>query len=142
MAEKDRDRAFDDTGALASGFRPKYLPQPDLSVETSGAGLPSGAAVLVVRRGPTGGFRMVLDKAVTSVGRHPDSDLVLDDTTVSRRHAEFRVQGADVQIVDVGSLTGTWVNRVPVDYATLADGDEVQLGKFRLIFLSPQLDTG
>lgn len=55
---------------------------------------------------------------------------------------EFRVQGTDVQIVDVGSLTGTWVNRVPVDYATLADGDEVQLGKFRLIFLSPQLDTG
>lgn len=52
------------------------------------------------------------------------------------------MQGTDVQIVDVGSLTGTWVNRVPVDYATLADGDEVQLGKFRLIFLSPQLDTG
>lgn len=141
MAEKDRDRAFDDTGALTSGFRPKS-PQPDLSVETSGAGLPLGAAVLVVRRGPTGGLRMVLDKAVTSVGRHPVSDLVLDDTTVSRRHAEFRVQGADVQIVDVGSLTGTWVNRVPVNYATLADGDEVQLGKFRLIFLSPQPDTG
>ena len=75
-------------------------------------------------------------------GRHPDGDLVLDDTTVSRRHAEFRVQGTEVQIVDVGSLTGTWVNRVPVNYATLADGDEVQLGKFRLIFLSPQLDTG
>jgi pSer/pThr/pTyr-binding forkhead associated (FHA) protein len=78
-----------------------------------------------------------LDKAVTSVGRHPDSDIFLDDVTVSRRHAEFRItENNDVQVVDVGSLNGTYVNRATVDSATLADGDEVQLGKFRLVFLT------
>jgi pSer/pThr/pTyr-binding forkhead associated (FHA) protein len=77
----------------------------------------------------------VLDQASTSAGRHPDSDIFLDDVTVSRRHAEFRWDDDGVQVVDVGSLNGTYVNRAPVDSAVLVNGDEVQIGKFRLIFV-------
>jgi pSer/pThr/pTyr-binding forkhead associated (FHA) protein len=99
-------------------------------------GLPVGSALLVVKRGPNAGSRFLLDQPTTSAGRHPDSDIFLDDVTVSRRHAEFRSDGDEFQVVDVGSLNGTYVNREPVDAATLANGDEVQIGKFRLVFLT------
>ncbi len=69
-------------------------------------------------------------------GGTPDSDIFLDDVTVSRRHAEFRQDEGEFQVVDVGSLNGTYVNREPVDSAVLANGDEVQIGKFRLVFLT------
>ena len=98
--------------------------------------------VLVVKRGPKAGTRFVLDKAVTTAGRHPDSDIFLDDVTVSRRHAEFRQDEDDFQVVDVGSLNGTYVNREPVDTATLSNGDEVQIGKFRLVFLTGPRSAG
>ncbi|MCW1959877.1 MAG: FHA domain-containing protein [Mycobacterium sp.] len=99
-------------------------------------GLPSGSALLVVKRGPNAGSRFLLDQPTTSAGRHPDSDIFLDDVTVSRRHAEFRSDGGEFQVVDVGSLNGTYVNREPVDSAALSNGDEVQIGKFRLVFLT------
>ena len=72
-----------------------------------------------------------------SVGRHPNSDIFCDDNTVSRRHAEFRRQNSEFQVVDVGSLNGTYVNRQPVRSAVLANGDEIQIGKFHLLFLTP-----
>ncbi|WP_241249820.1 glycogen accumulation regulator GarA [Rhodococcus sp. X156] len=109
------------------------------SAEPSVAGLdslPAGSALLVVKRGPNAGSRFLLDQPMTSAGRHPDSDIFLDDVTVSRRHAEFRQDGSDFVVVDVGSLNGTYVNREPVDSAVLANGDEVQIGKFRLVFLA------
>jgi len=99
-------------------------------------GLPAGSALLVVKRGPNAGSRFLLDQPTTSAGRHPDSDIFLDDVTVSRRHAEFRQDEGQFQVVDVGSLNGTYVNREPVDSAVLANGDEVQIGKFRLVFLT------
>jgi pSer/pThr/pTyr-binding forkhead associated (FHA) protein len=100
-----------------------------------------GSALLVVKRGPNAGSRFLLDQPVTSAGRHPDSDIFLDDVTVSRRHAEFRLESGEFQVVDVGSLNGTYVNREPVDSAVLANGDEVQIGKFRLVFLTgPKTD--
>ena len=99
-------------------------------------GLPAGSALLVVKRGPNAGSRFLLDQPTTSAGRHPDSDIFLDDVTVSRRHAEFRLETGEFQVVDVGSLNGTYVNREPVDSAVLANGDEVQIGKFRLVFLT------
>lgn len=106
-------------------------------------GLPTGSALLVVKRGPNAGSRFLLDQATTSAGRHPDSDIFLDDVTVSRRHAEFRLESGEFQVVDVGSLNGTYVNREPVDSAVLANGDEVQIGKFRLVFLTgPKTDDG
>jgi hypothetical protein len=86
--------------------------------------------------------RFLLDQPTTSAGRHPDSDIFLDDVTVSRRHAEFRRDGAEFVVVDVGSLNGTYVNREPVDTAVLANGDEVQIGKFRLVFLTGPRDGG
>lgn len=98
-------------------------------------GLPAGSALLVVKRGPNAGSRFLLDQAVTTAGRHPDSDIFLDDVTVSRRHAEFRKNGDSYEVVDVGSLNGTYVNREPKNSAVLANGDEVQVGKFRLVFL-------
>ena len=98
-------------------------------------GLPAGSALLVVKRGPNAGSRFLLDQAVTTAGRHPDSDIFLDDVTVSRRHAEFRKHGDSYEVVDVGSLNGTYVNREPKNSAVLANGDEVQVGKFRLVFL-------
>ena len=99
-------------------------------------GLPSGSALLVVKRGPNAGSRFLLDQPVTSAGRHPDSDILLDDVTVSRRHAEFRLDKAGSwAVADVGSLNGTYVNRQPVESAALVIGDEIQIGKFRLVFL-------
>ena len=99
-------------------------------------GLPEGSALLVVKRGPNAGSRFLLDQPVTTSGRHPDSDIFLDDVTVSRRHAEFRMEGDKFEVVDVGSLNGTYVNREPKNSADLSNGDEVQIGKFRLVFLT------
>jgi len=97
--------------------------------------VPRGAAVVVVKRGPNAGSRFVLDQPVISAGRHPVSDIYLDDITVSRRHAEFRSGNGEFRVVDTSSLNGTLVNRQPVESAVLADGDEIEIGKFRLVFL-------
>ena len=102
--------------------------------------LPAGSALLVVKRGPNAGSRFLLDQDVTTAGRHPDSDIFLDDVTVSRRHVEFHREGGGFSVHDVGSLNGTYVNREPVDTAVLANGDEVQIGKFRLVFLTGPRD--
>ena len=132
----DHDQGPDDTvSEMTSVFRAGVLPKPDTAITPSGEDPPPGSALLVITRGPDTGTRLFLDKPITSAGRHPDSDLFLDDVTVSRRHAVFRVKGNnDVEIIDAGSLNGTYVNRQPVDAAMLADGDEVRLGKFRLVF--------
>jgi pSer/pThr/pTyr-binding forkhead associated (FHA) protein len=124
-----------------SVFRADFLSEPE-SVESLPSpiagidALPAGSALLVVKRGPNAGSRFLLDRSTTSAGRHPESDIFLDDVTVSRRHAEFRREGGEFVVVDVGSLNGTYVNREPVDTAVLANGDEVQIGKFRLVFLT------
>jgi hypothetical protein len=97
--------------------------------------LPAGTAMLVVRRGPNAGSRFLLDSDLTLVGRHPDSDIFLDDVTVSRRHAEFYRSGNRFTVRDVGSLNGTYVNRERIEERDLAGGDEVQVGKFRLVFV-------
>jgi FHA domain/zinc-ribbon domain len=105
---------------------------------TSLGALPEGSALLVVMRGPNAGSRYRLDDALTTAGRHPDSDIFLDDVTVSRRHAEFYRHGAFFTVRDVGSLNGTYVNRERIEEAQLTGGDEVQIGKFRLLFLTSQ----
>ena len=102
-------------------------------------GLPEGSALLVVKRGPNAGSRFLLDQPVTTSGRHPDSDIFLDDVTVSRRHAEFRKNDdGKFEVVDVGSLNGTYVNREPRNSQVLEVGDEIQIGKFRLVFIANQ----
>jgi len=98
--------------------------------------LPSGSALLVVQRGPGAGSRYLLDTDLSTVGRHPESDIFLDDITVSRRHVEFRRADGSFRVHDVGSLNGTYVNGDRVDDAELQNGDEVRIGKFRLIFFA------
>jgi len=100
--------------------------------------LPPESALLIVQRGPQSGSRFLLDADVTTAGRHPDSDIFLDDVTVSRRHAEFYRHGTRFTVRDVGSLNGTYVNRERIEEAELTGGDEVQIGTFRLLFLTSQ----
>lgn len=104
--------------------------------QSSVDGLPAGSALLVVKRGPNAGSRFLLDADVTTAGRHPDSDIFLDDVTVSRRHAEFVRESGGFAVRDVGSLNGTYLNRERIDATGLAGGDEVQIGKYRLVFLA------
>ena len=99
------------------------------------AGLPPGNALLVVRNHEPGN-RFLLDDDVVRVGRHPDSDIFLDDITVSRQHAELRRGGAGWTVADQGRLNGTYVNRDRVDMAALHYGDEIQIGKYRLLFFA------
>ena len=98
--------------------------------------LPPGHALLVVQRGPGAGSRFLLDADQINAGRHPDSEIFLDDVTVSRRHAEFHRDGESFTVADTGSLNGTYVNRDRIDRVQLVDGDEVQIGKYRLVFFA------
>ncbi len=100
--------------------------------------LPQGSALLVVQRGPSAGSRFLLDTDVVTAGRHPDSEIFLDDVTVSRHHAEFRRGPDGFRVADVGSLNGTYVNRDRIDDVVLQGGDEVQIGKYRLVYFAGQ----
>ena len=96
--------------------------------------LEHGQALLAVQRGPNAGSKFLIDKDTTTAGRHPESDIFLDDVTVSRRHAEFNRRDGKFFVRDVGSLNGTYVNRKRVEESELANGDELQIGKFKLTF--------
>jgi pSer/pThr/pTyr-binding forkhead associated (FHA) protein len=104
--------------------------------------LPVGSALLVVQRGPGAGSRFLLDKEVTTAGRHADSEIFLDDVTVSRRHATFTREGGTFTVADAGSLNGTYVNRDRIDHVVLTDTDEVQIGKYRLVFFQGHEPAG
>lgn len=105
------------------------------------AALPSGSALLIVRRGPNTGARFLLDADVTIAGRHPDADIFLDDVTVSRKHAEFVRSGTRFAVRDLGSLNGTFYSGERIDDTVpLVDGAEVQVGKFHLTFYSSRHD--
>jgi pSer/pThr/pTyr-binding forkhead associated (FHA) protein len=117
----------------------------EMSVDdvTAVENLPQGSAMLLVQRGPDAGARFLLDTDVVTVGRHPDSDIFLDDISVSRRHATFTRTPNGYVISDLGSLNGSYVNRDRIDTdVILSGGDEVQIGKYRLIFFSGAPRTG
>lgn len=134
--ERAVERAVDSTSTLSLPSMEEVGGEDDGGVEQGRPvdGLPTGSGMLVVLRGPNAGSRFLLDKDLTTAGRHPESDIFLDDVTVSRRHAEFRRDGTSFVVRDVGSLNGTYANRDRIDEAKLTSGDEVQIGKFRLIF--------
>ena len=111
---------------------PSGAAEPEVATEE----LPTGSALLVVQRGRNAGARFLLNQPVTTAGRLPGSDILLDDITVSRRHAEFRIEDRQHRVVDVGSLNKIYVNRRPVESAILANGDEIQIGRFRLVFMN------
>ena len=98
--------------------------------------LPVGHALLVVQKGPGAGSRFLLDIDTVAAGRHPHSEIFLDDVTVSRRHAVFERSGSTFNVSDAGSLNGTYVNRDRIEEVQLQDGDEVQIGKYRLVFFA------
>jgi len=117
----------------------------DLTIDEREAveALPSGAALLVVRRGPDLGARFLLDQDVTVAGRHPAVDIFLDDVTVSRKHAEFHRSGTSFSVVDLGSLNGTFCDGSRIEgEVPLVDGAEVQVGKFRFTFFASRFDLG
>jgi pSer/pThr/pTyr-binding forkhead associated (FHA) protein len=116
--------------------------QENLSEEERAAvdALPSGNALLIVRRGPNQGARFLLDSDVTTVGRHPNADIFLDDVTVSRRHAEFKRSGKTFSVSDLASLNGTQYEGERVESAELVNGSEVQIGKYHLTFFASKKD--
>jgi pSer/pThr/pTyr-binding forkhead associated (FHA) protein len=140
LTEGNRESAASDSTSIFAGGLFSQQDGPDAT--TSGddvlgvEGLAGGVALLVVKRGPNAGSRFQLDQDKVTAGRHPESDIFLDDVTVSRRHAEFRRVGEGYEVADIGSLNGTYVNREPIEVSALSNGDEVQIGKFRLVFLS------
>jgi pSer/pThr/pTyr-binding forkhead associated (FHA) protein len=127
-------RDDDTTGVMRSGDDVDVL-GPDTGAEAgvSTTELEPGTALLVAVRGPNRGARFLLDRGLTTVGRHPESDIFLDDITVSRRHAQFRRDADQFWVHDVGSLNGTYVNGERTDERQLRTGDEVQVGKFKLV---------
>lgn len=130
--------APDATSVLRLGDLADVLDDPRTEqVATELAGnLPAGAKMLVARNGPNAPAQFLLDRDSTIAGRHANSDILLDDATVSRRHVEFARHGGRVIARDLGSLNGTYLNKERIDTATLANGDEVQIGKFRLMYVA------
>lgn len=129
------DRLADRTITLAKIDPLLDAPGTSDDVVVSFSDLPRGAASLVARSGADAGQSYALDAAVTRLGRHPESEICLDDITVSRRHAEVTRRGEAYEVVDSGSLNGTYVNQQRIDGPVLLrQGDELQVGKFRLVF--------
>jgi hypothetical protein len=98
--------------------------------------LQPGQALLVVKRGPNAGSTFLIEADATTAGRRPDSDVFLDDVTVSRRHATIERRSGAFFVRDDGSLNGTYVNGERVEETRLASGDEIQIGMFKLAFFS------
>ena len=88
----------------------------------------------MIESGPKAGARYGLEDELITIGRHTNAGIFLDDVTVSRRHAQVERVGDRYTVKDVGSLNGTYVNRERIDSAELREGDEVQIGRFRLVF--------
>ena len=132
--------------AKVQGDTPSFIPSipdeiglEDLSADEAAAveALPAGSALLLVPRGTHAGARYLIDADVTTAGRHPRCDIFLDDITVSRHHARFTRRDGYVWVKDENSLNGTYVNRTLIDgEVALRRGDEVQIGKFRMIFFA------
>ena len=146
-AESPGESPVESTATITFGVTPVEADgreERDLNDSDAAAvdALPSGSALLVVQRGPSAGSRFLLDTDVVSAGRHPDSEIFLDDVTVSRRHAEFRRTSEGYTVADVGSLNGTYVNRDRIDGVALQGGDEVQIGKYRLVYFASHAAAG
>jgi len=134
----------DTTATYSLGFAAQVAAMGgDVSADEQSAitALPTGSALLIVRRGPNVGARFLLDADITTVGRHPEADIFLDDVTVSRRHVEFLRQGTTFVVKDLGSLNGTYLGGDRIEStAVLRDRAEVQVGKYRLTFYASRRD--
>jgi len=110
--------------------------EAEVEVTPPAEALKSGEVLLVIKKGPDAGMSFALDRDMVTIGRHPESDIFLDDITVSRRHAEIRREGSVFTLLDTGSLNGTYLNRERIESAQLRNGDEIQIGKYRLLFFT------
>lgn len=119
-------------GATASFEAVSEAPAPVYVADVDVSDVP----VLVVRKGVEVGERFYLEAPEITVGRDPESDIFLNDVTVSRVHARLHIDGDDVTIVDAGSLNGTYVNNEVVARASLSSGDSVQVGRFQMVFVT------
>jgi pSer/pThr/pTyr-binding forkhead associated (FHA) protein len=137
-APAEGDPSGESTATIQIGVNPVDTSDRALNPVDAAAvdALPVGSALLVVQKGPGAGSRFLLDSDVVNAGRHPDSEIFLDDVTVSRRHATFRREADGYTVADAGSLNGTYVNRDRIEQVTLKDSDEVQIGKYRLVFFA------
>lgn len=134
------DVVDDRTITLAKVDPLQDAPGPIDDVKVDLSGISQGTALLVMRGGETEGRYFVLEKECTRIGRHADSDIELDDITVSRRHCDIHSSDGKYMATDVGSLNGTYVNQKRVEVIELQQGDELQVGKYRLVFLESAED--
>lgn len=135
----DQTVSGDSTKVIPSVAPEENVAAGELSAEDEAAvgSLQEGRALLIVNRGPAAGARFLLDSDEATAGRHPDSDVFLDDITVSRHHVRFTRTPEGMKVADVGSLNGTYVNRTLIDGEVLLKaGDEVQIGKFRMVYFA------
>jgi pSer/pThr/pTyr-binding forkhead associated (FHA) protein len=131
------DRPADHTVTLAKVDPLQDAPGAADDAVVELATLAPGVPSLIVRNGSQAGEAFALHDPLTRLGRHPDSEIILDDITVSRRHAEVERTGNQWVVRDSGSLNGTYVNQQRVDQVALRQGDELQVGKFRMVFFEP-----
>jgi pSer/pThr/pTyr-binding forkhead associated (FHA) protein len=135
-----RESGSEDTARFASDIvsqsTPVLLPEELAAV----AALPANSALLIVHRGPGQGSRFLLDQDITVAGRHPESNIFLDDVTVSRRHVQFEREGKTFTVSDMGSMNGTYVDGQSTESQQLITGMEVMIGKFRLTFYASEKD--
>lgn len=130
----------EETAHFSEGLIEQVQTQLSNEEENAVSALPSGSALLIVQSGPGLGSRFLLDSDLTLAGRHPDADIFLDDVTVSRKHAEFIRSGKQFQVRDLGSMNGTYVAGQSIETASLKNGDEIQIGKYRLTFFAAEAD--
>ncbi len=122
------------TAAIPVVDHAEHPDQPDTEHLADRQAFSEGTGILVVEDGPKSGSRYALDTELVTAGRHPDSSIFLDDVTVSRRHVEIAKKNGAYMVSDVGSLNGTYINKQLVEEAELVDGDELQIGRFKLLF--------
>jgi len=126
---------LDEVDRSTTGSLPVVEVEPSITVEEEP--VPPGGALLLAHIGPEAGSWFALERDETTIGRHPDSDIVLNDVTVSRRHAVIKRAEGHYHLQDVASLNGTYVDRTRIEDAELSHGNEIQIGKFRFLFVHP-----
>lgn len=140
-SQNEPEKVTDTTMTFASlaGLEEAYnIAGASPEVRDAVASLPLGSALLVARLGSGEGERFLLDRDRVVAGRSEDADVFLNDVTVSRSHVEFIRQGNEYEVRDLGSLNGTYINRDRIDSYVLKPGDEIQIGKYRMVYyLSP-----
>ena len=99
-------------------------------------------AMVFIHRGPSRGARFLITSAGATIGRAPSSDIFLDDVTVSRSHAAIKREGSSFIFTDAGSLNGSYINNQQTSSHNLVTGDEIQIGKFHMLFIGATTQSG